>query len=353
MAWITTYQNVRLLLFATLASLPDAVGPAIRSGDFKSAFNTMRENMRDIVNKESELNETARVWGIISDTMNQHVVTEHFDNHWFPNRARKINEKFFRVTGLEKWTNMTRAAALAVGRDSIKKWANEGNTEMLSELGLTPENVTEWVEGGERVYGSGSSSPADYTESDKKVADAMVAFVNESIMRPNPSQRPLWASNPAFMLLFHLKSFMYSFHDTVGRRIYHNFKQAETPWQKAYVAAMPAMMMMGLTALGLELRELLQYKLWGAPARTDRMDGSEYFWELAQRSGLFGVSQLAMDWEGADERGQLPFMAISGPTINQLNDIVSKPLSQTGPKAIPVVSQIPSARNLVRDVTPL
>jgi len=146
---------------------------------------------------------------------------------------------------------------------------------------------------------------------------------------------------------------MYSFHDTVGRRIYHNFKEAGTPWQKAMVVAMPAAMMMALTGIGLELRELIQYKLWGKTARTDRMSGIDYTWELLQRSGLFGVSQLAMDWEGADERGQLPFMAISGPTLNQLNDFVAKPPSQTVPKAIPIVSQIPAWRQLVRDVTPL
>jgi hypothetical protein len=172
-------------------------------------------------------------------------------------------------------------------------------------------------------------------------------------MRPNPSQRPLWASNPAFMLLFHLKSFMYSFHDTIGRRVYHNMAQAKTPWQKAYMVAMPALMMMALTGLGLELRELLQYKLWGKKSRTDSMDGVTYTWELLERSGIFGVSQLAMDWEGADERGQLPFMAIAGPTVNQLNDLVSKPVSQTGPKAIPIIGQIPAGRDLVRDFTPL
>lgn len=349
MAWIATYQNVRLLLFSTLASFPDIVGPAIRSGDFKTAYSTLKNNWKELVDKESDLNEMARTWGIISDSLNTHILTEHFDNHWVPERARRINESFFRAIGLERWTNFTRAAALAVGRDAIIRWAAAGDVNSLAELDLTPAEVRTWVDNGQRTHGGAAKTDAI----DLRVAQALTTFVNESIMRPNPSQRPLWASNPAFMLLFHLKSFMYSFHDTVGRRIYHNFKEAGTPWQKAMVVAMPAAMMMALTGIGLELRELIQYKLWGKTARTDRMSGIDYTWELLQRSGLFGVSQLAMDWEGADERGQLPFMAISGPTLNQLNDFVAKPPSQTVPKAIPIVSQIPAWRQLVRDVTPL
>jgi hypothetical protein len=351
MAWVATYQNLRLLLFSTLASLPDIVGPAIRSNDFKSAFNTLRNNFKEVVDGESDLNEVARTWGIISDALNNHILTEQFDNHWFPQRAREINEKFFKAIGLERWTNFTRSAALAVGRDAIIQWSSDSDVgaRNLGELGLTQQDVREWLDDGQRVFGRDQ----DASEADRRVAEALVQFVNESIMRPDPSQRPLWASNPKFMLVFHLKSFMYAFHNTVIRQLVKNFQQAETPWEKAYVAAVPAMMMMAITGLGLELRELLQYKLWGRAGRTDRMDGPEYIWELAQRSGIFGVSQLALDWEGADERGQLPFMAVAGPTLNQLNDLVSKPLSQTVPKAIPGVSQIPTLRQLVRDVTPL
>ena len=362
MAWIATYQNMRLLLFSTLASLPDIVGPAIRSNSFRDAFNTMRNGMSDIVNKESDLNEMARTWGIISDQMNQHILTEHFDSHWFPERARGINEKFFRAIGLERWTNFTRSAALAVGVDFIKRKASEANNgdtkaaADLAQLGLTAENVTEWIEGGEQTFGAGgynSQAAGAQNEHNQKVAQSMIQFVNESVMKPNPSQRPLWASNPAFMLIFHLKSFMYSFHETITRQIAQNMREAGTPWQKAYALAAPGLMLLAFTGLGLELRELIQYKIWGRPGRTDRMDGPTYALELIERSGITGPSQLAFDFEGAEDRGQLGFVAIAGPALGQLTEIISRPISQTGPKAIPGISQIPELRELVRDVTPL
>ena len=359
MAWIATYQNMRLLLFSTLASLPDIVGPAIRSNNFQEAWRTLKTNMGDIVNRESELNNTARVWGIISDTMNQHILNEHFDNHWFPERARQINEKFFQAIGLQRWTSFTRSAALAVGLDFMKQQtelANNGDAKAesnLAELGLTKEDVSAWIDGGEKTFGAGSYQMTDIggqADHNQKVAQAMIQFVNESIMKPNPAQRPLWASNPSLMLVFHLKSFMYSFHNTVMRQIKANFDGSNTPWQKAYAVAMPGLMLMAFAGLGLELRELLQYKIWGRAGRTDRMDGMEYITEVFDRAGLFGISQLAVDLESANGRGNSKFLALTGPTIQQVNDLINKPFRQTGPKAIPGISQIPELRQQVRDL---
>lgn len=351
MAWVATYQNLRLCLFATLSSFPDIIGPAIRSNDFKGAFKSLRDNWRELTDKTSDINEMGRTWGIISDSLNQHVLTEHFDNHWFPERARRLNEKFFRAIGLERWTNFVRSAALAVGRDFIKRSAANGETDALGQLGLSVSDVQSWMDKGEPTFGSTGFDPNDAAS--RKVADALVQFVNESVMRPNASQRPLWASNPAFLLLFHLKSFMYAFHDTIARQVYQNFVKAGTPWQKALVVAGPALMMLALTAAGLELRELLQYKLWGKKAPSDSQGATDYVFNLAQRAGIFGPSQLAIDWDSADHRGQLPVMALAGPTVQQISDVLSKPASQTVPKAIPIVSQLPPVRAAIRDITPL
>jgi hypothetical protein len=425
MTWVMTYQNVSKLLFATLASFPDIVGPYLRSNDFKLSFNSMKRNIADLVKQEGDITEMARTFGAISDQLNTHVVTEYMDNHWFSPQARAINESFFRWTGLQRWTNFTRAAALSVGVDFIKARAAAGDAEALAQLGLTVDDVVAWHDGGEKVFGKGGyqlndidvartqqtldgartklneaiaklqkaeaegaagrrlggfksavtradkaftvaeaaherakvahgqpgmTSAAREMSADQRVAEALMMFVDESIMRPNPSQRPLWASHPAFMLLFHLKSFFYSFYDTFLRNAMVNFQQAGTPWQKAYVLAVPAAAILALAAFGLELREQLQYKMWGQTPRTDRMDASEYLFELVQRGGMLGPAQLAVDWEAADQRGQLGFVAVGGPTLNQINEIIAQPLRQSGPKAIPVVGQVPALRAKVRDL---
>ncbi len=356
-AWIATFLNVLLLPFATLASLPDIVGPAIRAKDTKLAFTAFRDNISSLIHKAdgSQLNQMARTWSIVMDGMNQHILTEQFDNHWFPERAKQINEKFFKAIGLEKWTNFTRATALAVGLDFMKTRAREaaqGDTKAmdeLGELGLTFEEVQNWVDGGERVFGSaGYITTTPTAVVDEKIANAMIQFVDESVMRPNASQRPLWASNPAFLLLFHLKTFMFSWNETINKQIIQNVRTSNTPWQKAYQVALPGAMVFMLAALGLELRELLQYKLWGRSGRTDRMDADEYLWEITQRAGFLGPSQFGVDFSEAEERGQLPFLAISGPALGKVGELVSDNFSESIPKLIPGVAPFPAARDFVR-----
>ena len=217
--------------------------------------------------------------------------------------------------------------------------------QFLAELGLTSDSVDAWVSQGERTWGGLGYDQE--SANDQKVAEALVQFVNESIMRPNASQRPILASHPAAMLVFHLKGFIYAIHDTVLKRQVHNFGIADTPAQVGAAIA-PAILMIALTAFGLELRELIT-----GGDRTDRMDGWEYTWTVVERSGLLGISQLGFDFEGAGARGQSELVALGGPTIGQLADVISKPVSQTIPKGIPIVSQLPWARDALRESTPL
>ena len=103
-----------------------------------------------------------------------------------------------------------------------------------------------------------------------------------------------------------------------------------------------------LAALGLELRELIQYKIWGRSGRTDRMDADEYLWEITQRAGFLGPSQFGVDFSEAEERGQLPFLAIAGPALGKVGELVSDNFSESIPKLIPGVAPFPAARDFVR-----
>lgn len=361
MAAVIAYQNMRTLLFTVFASLPDMVGPAIRSGQMRRSFKTTLNNIRDLVNDESDIAEMARAFGQVSSAANQHVLTEYVDNHYMSPRWRKWNNGFFKWTGLNWYTDFTRKMALAVGIDYIKQQADiyyDGTkttaqkkkaAKALAELGLIPNDVEVWKANGEPVWnGVTYSQPdKDVAEVDQRIAEGLIQFVNESILRPNASQRPIAASSPAYMLVYHLKGFMYAIHDTVLKRLAHNFNSAETHKEMAAAVA-PAVAMMALTAIGLELRELIT-----GDDRTDRMDGWDYTWELAERSGLMGIAQLGWDFTAADTRGQAEVAAMLGPTISQAGDLISRPASQTIPKSIPIVSQLPWMRDALRDATPL
>lgn len=362
MAALVAYNNMRVLLFTVFASLPDMMGPVIRSNDAKTAFIEFSKNIKAIVNgaSQSELAQMAEAIGVVTDTTSQHVLTEYVDNHYMPPTLRKWNDAFFKYTGLNWYTDATRKYALAVGIKSFENAAQEsemGRTtrqrnkakKFLKEFGITAKDVRDWVKAGKPVYNSStySSQKGRRAERDNKIAAALVQFVDESIMSPNPSQRPIAASHPGLMLVYHLKGFMFAIYDVFLKRMKYNFDQARgIPEHMAL--AIPVVGMMVLTAAGMELRDLIT----GNDTR-GKMDNWEYTWTLIERAGLLGPAQLGWDFEGAGDIGQSELTALAGPALDQVGDLISRPISQTIPKAIPVVSQLPWAREMLREGTPL
>jgi hypothetical protein len=313
MAGLIAYNNMRVLLFTVFASLPDMMGPVIRSNDAKTAFKEFSSNIKAIVNgaSQSELAQMAEALGIITDDMSQHVLTEYVDNHYMPAGLRKWNDRFFKYTGLNWYTDATRKYALAVGVKSLENAAQEaemGRTKrqrskakrFLKEFGVTPEDVRGWVAAGKPVYNSGTyaTQAGRNSKRDNKIASALVQFVDESIMSPNPSQRPIAASHPGLMLVYHLKGFMYAIYDIFLKRMKYNWDEARTA-PEHLALAIPVVGMLALTAAGIELRDLIT----GNDTK-GRMDNWEYSWTLIERAGLLGPAQLGWDFEGAGDRGQ-------------------------------------------------
>lgn len=463
MAALIAYNNMRVLLFTVFASLPDLVGPAIRAGSMRDAFKSVSSNMNELLQKDSTLAEMARTWGIISSETSRHIMTEYVDNHFMPPALRRMNEAFFKYTGLNWYTDLTRKMALATGRDYLKRMAARSTDPnitsrerikakaALKELGITKQAIDSWVRRGEPIWNGpseGTVRDADliqqakefgikdpeayialskkvklreknneevrvdpvtgksftalelmdqlesegkdrlgrefserrgytpeeisdfekfvkitseamkrdpagnlqdldfgvslslYERHDQAVAESLVQFVNEAIMRPNASQRPILASHPAAMLIFHLKGYMYAMGEVVALRMARNFQLADTNYQMAAAIA-PAIAMIALTAIGLELRELMQYAFTGRTPPSDRQDGWDYTWNLVERSGLLAQGQLAVDGAKAD------LMFLAGPTIDQVADLVSDPADFSLAKATPVLSQMPSLRQMV------
>jgi len=100
--------------------------------------------------------------------------------------------------------------------------------------------------------------------------------------------------------------------------------------------------------MGLELREQIQYKLWGRKAPTDSQSAPDYLWTLIQRTGLLGPSMFVVDLESAEKHGNAPLIGLLGPSIEQLNMILAKPATQSVPKSIPFIAQFPAMRDALR-----
>jgi len=353
MAAMVAYQNMRVLLFTVFASFPDLMGPSIRAGSMTDAFKSLSGKMWMLMQTDTDLADMARAYGIISREASNHIMTEYVDNHFMPPTLRRMNEAYFKWTGLNWYTDFTRKMALAVGVDYVKNMARRSADPSirsrerikaqaaLKELGLTKQAVEAWVADGEQVWGSQAyTKTGKAARADQAVSESLVQFVNESIMRPNASQRPILASHPNAMLVFHLKGYMFSMYEVVVKRMMHNFNLSSTDYQSA-AALMPAVAILGLTAVGLELRELLQYAFTGRTPPTDRMGGLEYVGTLVDRSGLLGQSQMAFDGASGD------LMFLGGPAIEQIGSAVMNPSRFKLSRATPVLSQMPSLRQFL------
>ena len=107
---------------------------------------------------------------------------------------------------------MTRIIAASMGRDFIVTHARKAaagddrSIRYLKELGLTHQTVAKAYR-----YRETDTLDISTTPEGQAVQEAILNFVDESIIRPNAAQRPVWASDPRYMLLWQLKSFFYSF----------------------------------------------------------------------------------------------------------------------------------------------
>jgi hypothetical protein len=196
----------------------------------------------------------------------------------------------------------------------------------MNELSLgTPEllgRVIEW---------DGTST------TDEQINAALNRFIDEAMIRPDPTIRPVWMSDPGYGIFAHLKGFLYGFHETFLRRVGREAKihQNLLPLLTLGMLALP------FAAVGYELRR----KILGSK---ESPEGMNYMKELVERAGLFGAWQLVVDMEQADEYGKPFALGIGGPAVEQLFDFFDRDFAGWLPRATPIVSSSPPLRDWLR-----
>ena len=92
-----------------------------------------------------------------------------------------------------------------------------------------------------------------------QVASALGRFVDESIVRPNAAERPIWASDPHYAIVWQLKSFYYAYGKNIMGGMFREGKQRYKETGNIVPAIYPlffgAALIMPLTMLGWDIRE--------------------------------------------------------------------------------------------------
>ena len=328
---------VTLLGMAVFASVPDAAGPVLRSRTFE--LKAIAKNITAAMGK-GEAEQFARNIGSNGREAMASTILYAGELDSASLWMKKATNGWFRITQLERWTVFTRKFAAGMARDFLLKHAEivekgyEGDADVLlserylKDLGLTGKEIKAWKDSGSNV------------DAHPKVATALGRFVDESIVRPNAAERPIWASDPHWAIVWQLKSFYYAYGKNIMGGMFRegNTRYAETG--NITPAIMPlffgAALLMPLTMLGWDIRERfkigLSYALPGVSPNdpgvnyraSKNMSNGDYWFEVLDRSGMMGAPALALPLIMEDKRyGKPALIPILGPGAERVYDAVT------------------------------
>jgi hypothetical protein len=346
-SYIAALQFATTLLFATVASLTDAGNPIIRAKDmngFKSAMKAWRGYI-SMQSREEQVAFAERI-GAAGRAAIQEALAQSYGSEYMDAGARKWSDKYFTAIGLESWTRMTRVISANMAQDFITKHADEamkGNNRSiryLEELGLTPEDVFKAYDNpGAKTTGE----ILDLTTPEgQKVQEAILSFVDESIIRPNAAQRPVWASDPHYMLIWQLKSFFYSFGQVVVGGV---VREAKARWKEGdkVGSMMSAGLMFGalmpLAALALQTREVIKGAVGKSGGEED--EGIlAYLFDLVDRAGILGPLSIIKAMYEAPNYGRSATVSLLGPTAGTVEQFFNGDTQDLVKRLTPIYSQL-------------
>ena len=328
-SWALTANIFGLLALTVFASFPDVAGPVLRSKELPKLRETAKIFYNALKGDEEAMRLAYDIGAVSTDAINMMFVNAG-EMDYMTEGSKRANEAFFKYTGTEWFTKFTRVFAAGMGKSFIiehGRRAQQGDKRSiryLEELELTWQDVADWNAGEQSLE----------TTAGKKVKVALYRFVDESIVRPNASERPAIASDPRFALVWQLKSFFYAYGKVViggiGREMNARREAGESMSQAAAPLLLAAATLIPLTMLGFDLRERFKGGLaWALPGvdSTERnyrksldMDYGEYSMEILDRSGALGPFALMLPVISGKTYGDPFFVGPLGPTFEKLWD---------------------------------
>lgn len=295
---VMIYQNLRLLPLSIFSSVVDPHGIALRSGSIADALHAYKLGAKAIVNTfrkhvpdgEERL---AEMVGTIDSTFLGSTFTQGMTG----DTGRRINDVYFKYNFQEGVTRAMRTAGTTAAIKFLERHADgtasQHSRRWLAELGLRPGEVPAKLDEA-TIMGS------------DKIKAAINQFVDSAVLRPDAADRPIWQSDPHYMLISHLKQFTHSFQETILKRVVHEVNHGNYAPAMALASYVPVMiasdMLKGMIQGGGQQPSWKQD--WGA---------SDYVASGVERAGMLGVGQYAVDGPGM----------LAGPTLQQLADVVS------------------------------
>ena len=327
-SYVQAINLVTLLPFAAFASIPDFAGSIVQTKEFNGFTMFAKEVVSQYKDREAA-KRFANDIGVVMPEAAANAWMSQADSDMLDPKVRMATDKFFSWTGLSYLTTLSREFASGMAKRFLIEHANnptKRSERYLQQLGVTYDQVRRWQDSGFSFEGEDGAA----------VKAALSRFVESSVLRPNAAERPVWASDPRFAVVWQLKSFIYAFNKVILEGVEREIGQRILNGNGITSSMAPLLLLtmaafMPLAALGLELREYakvgLSYAIPGIDGslkylRTDSMDYGTYFGEIFQRAGLDGPLALISMAQRSGDWGGSALASLAGPTAELLEKAV-------------------------------
>ena len=327
------YQNFRLLPFSLFSSLVDPLGIAVRSNSLMDAGSTFAYNIKNIFrdlkkdrNYESKdrWEKLAQDWGVIEDSGLMSNIGAMYENLDIRGTNKKLQEALFKYNLLNGWERNTKIMATKAAEKFMTRlkedFFGDQNERYLKELDLKKSDLIIKPDGDlalrkEEMMAQGVSEEAAY-QMEKRLADATVKFVNQSVLNPTAGDLPNWGSNPYFAPVFHLKQYMFTFQSTIMKRIAEEAKHGNYKPLMASTVYVP-----GMIAADMMRGYIMNYG--SAPDWQKDWTAADYVLNGTERSGFFGVGSLVTGMVRSIKYGGTGFEDMMGPTLEEGKQLIT------------------------------
>lgn len=276
--------------------------------------------------------------------------------------TNKVTEKFFLTNLLTQITQATRIAAAfafdhAINRDvGILQTADKNSQAYrdayirMRKLGVPADQMT-------------SMSP-------EMRQMAVLSGIDQTVMAPDPTTTPLWMRNPYLAPVAMLKSFAFTFGNTIGKQVwdevvlgealggeikYTKAERAQKAFRYAFMLSMLIGSQMGVEAMRDTIRNWDDEKKDYGEDESKRM-----LFNAVIATNLLGPIGLLLSSAGAEKFGSTPYESLSGPIAGRFSDFMTAldQIATTGEakrlireflKSVPFVANNPSARRQLEE----
>jgi hypothetical protein len=346
-SWGQFIQFVTILPFSTIASFPELAGPILNfkglSG-FQSAFQEMRSQFVQ-TDREAAVR-FARDIGITSSESMATAWVSEADLDYMDPVARDWSDKFFKAIGLDFFTRFTREFAAGMAQRFLREHAfhpTADSSRYLADLGVTADEVKSYF-----------NNQLDITSPQAiNVKRAAQKFVESSVLRPNAAERPMWASDPRFSLIWQLKGYFYAFYKVIIKGAMNEARsRADSGAGLTAVGGVFALAAVAFVPLAMASMEAREWAKFGLSEilpftpegkdyfRSDNMDWGQYAFEVFDRTGFLGPWTMGSMMHQNAEWDRSPLIPLLGPSVETLDTILRDGWRSIPNRLAPVVSAL-------------